>query len=145
MTHGGTSQPHSFGYGSGAAYTLYLDNGGISGTGYLSCNVHPATLRSILHRCTGRFSPSPALCTACAVYTRPLHSLYFIFYWLDYIMKILFVKYEKPNVRPQFAARFLRLAAASSFRVRVYMPGFVQPCGERFCESKSEHWKPCGG
>ena len=39
---------------------------------------HPATPRSILRCCTGRFSPlslpaPPALCTALAAHTRPLH------------------------------------------------------------------------
>jgi len=29
----GTGQPHSWGYGSFAAYTLSLDNGGYSGAG----------------------------------------------------------------------------------------------------------------
>lgn len=51
--------------------TLYPDNGGISGTGYLPWGVLPATQRSIRRIRVGRFSASPALCATVFAATSP--------------------------------------------------------------------------
>jgi len=55
--------------------TLYPDNGGNSGTGYLPISVHPATQRSIQRTRVGRFSASPALCTTGFTPTSPRQRL----------------------------------------------------------------------
>ena len=55
--------------------TLYLDNGGNSGTGYSLVGFHPATQRSIQRIRVGRFSASPALCTTGFVPTSPRQRL----------------------------------------------------------------------
>jgi hypothetical protein len=59
--------------------THCLDNGGSSGEGYW-INVHPATLRSILHRGSGRFSPfSCSLCRPSGAYSSSSTFLYIYF------------------------------------------------------------------